>query len=84
MEGVGSESVLDMAGNAAASGDERSLEFTPTWALATVSSVFVIISFVVERSLHGLGGVCFLPLLRIHFLNIVAVIELLMIVNMVN
>ncbi|KAG0590252.1 hypothetical protein KC19_1G084600 [Ceratodon purpureus] len=45
-----------MAGNAAASGDERSLEFTPTWALATVSSVFVIISFVVERSLHGLGG----------------------------
>lgn len=39
-------------------GDEvgqRSLEFTPTWALATVSSIFVIISFIVERSLHRLG-----------------------------
>jgi len=36
----------------------RSLEFTPTWVLATVASVFVIISIAVERLLHFLGNVC--------------------------
>nr|XP_024374011.1 MLO-like protein 11 [Physcomitrium patens] len=35
-----------MAGDAADE-DERSLEFTPTWALAVVSSMFVVIGFVV-------------------------------------
>ncbi|KAG0618519.1 hypothetical protein M758_4G070600 [Ceratodon purpureus] len=34
---------------------ERTLEYTPTWALATVSTVFILISLVVERSLHALG-----------------------------
>ncbi|XP_024373337.1 MLO-like protein 14 [Physcomitrium patens] len=33
----------------------RTLEYTPTWALATVACVFVIISLAVERSLHSLG-----------------------------
>lgn len=35
----------------------RTLEYTPTWALATVACVFVIISLAVERSLHSLGHV---------------------------
>ncbi|KAG0621290.1 hypothetical protein M758_3G008400 [Ceratodon purpureus] len=37
---------------------ERTLEYTPTWALATVRTVFILISLVVERSLHVLGHVC--------------------------
>lgn len=42
---------------------QRSLEYAPTWALATVSTVFVVISFAVERLLHWLGHVSnsFLP-----------------------
>jgi hypothetical protein len=36
---------------------QRSLEYAPTWALATVSTVFVVISFAVERLLHQLGSV---------------------------
>lgn len=36
---------------------QRSLEYAPTWALATVSTVFVVISFAVERLLHRLGSV---------------------------
>lgn len=36
---------------------QRSLEYAPTWALATVSTVFVVISFAVERLLHWLGHV---------------------------
>lgn len=36
---------------------QRSLEYAPTWALATVSTVFVVISFAVERLLHRLGNV---------------------------
>lgn len=34
---------------------ERTLEYTPAWALATVSTVFILISIAVERSLHVLG-----------------------------
>ncbi|KAG0504462.1 hypothetical protein KC19_N030600 [Ceratodon purpureus] len=34
---------------------ERTLEFSPTWALATVATVFVVISFLMERLLHWLG-----------------------------
>jgi len=47
---------FNMAGDADPS--ERSLEFSPTWALATVATVFVVTSFVVERLLHWLGHVC--------------------------
>ena len=36
---------------------ERTLEFSPTWALATVATVFVVISFLIERLLHWLGHV---------------------------
>lgn len=43
--------------------NERSLEFSPTWALAAVATVFVIISFLVERLLHWLGHV------RVHLFN---------------
>eukprot|EP00249_Psilotum_nudum_P008980 c21633_g1_i3 orf=310-1818(-) len=33
----------------------RSLEFTPTWSVATVLTILVVISLVVERSIHHLG-----------------------------
>lgn len=36
---------------------ERTLEYTPAWALAAVSAVFIILSLIVERSLHVLGHV---------------------------
>jgi len=39
--------------------DLRTLEYTPTWVLATVSTVFVVISIAVERFLHFLGNVRF-------------------------
>jgi hypothetical protein len=67
-----------MAVGAAAS--ERTLEFTPTWALATVSTVFVLTSLVVERSLHALGHVrrsCILPLILHGSWLITAVISIL-------
>lgn len=35
----------------------RTLEFTPTWALVTVTAFFVLISMTVERSLSSLGHV---------------------------
>lgn len=38
-----------------AEASERSLEFSPTWALAAVATVFVVISYIVERLLHRLG-----------------------------
>ncbi|KAK3185050.1 hypothetical protein Dsin_032336 [Dipteronia sinensis] len=35
--------------------DSNSLEFTPTWVVAVVCSVIVLISFCAQRSLHKLG-----------------------------
>ncbi|RRT54991.1 hypothetical protein B296_00024830, partial [Ensete ventricosum] len=40
---------------AAAVGGEMKLEFTPTWIVAAVCSLMVVISLVVERLLHRLG-----------------------------
>nr|KJB13401.1 hypothetical protein B456_002G072500 [Gossypium raimondii] len=34
--------------------EERSVAITPTWALATVLSVFIAVSLIVERSIHQL------------------------------
>ncbi|KHN20094.1 MLO protein like 1 [Glycine soja] len=42
-----------MAGGGATA--ERSLEETPTWAVAAVCSVFVIISVLIEHGIHSLG-----------------------------
>ncbi|RZR78236.1 hypothetical protein BHM03_00003516, partial [Ensete ventricosum] len=39
----------------AAVGGEMKLEFTPTWIVAAVCSLMVVISLVVERLLHRLG-----------------------------
>lgn len=36
-------------------GDERSLKETPTWAVALVTAVFVIISIGIEHGIHSLG-----------------------------
>jgi hypothetical protein len=37
--------------------EERSLEQTPTWAVASVATVFVLVSLLLERGLHRLGKV---------------------------
>jgi mlo protein len=46
-----------MAGGEVAAGGEAeiTLEHTPTWIVAAVCSVIVVISLVFERLLHGLG-----------------------------
>lgn len=38
-------------------GGERSLQETPTWAVAAVCAVFVIISVLIEHAIHSLGKV---------------------------
>lgn len=50
-------SSLVMAGGGGGGG-ERSLEETPTWAIAAVCAVFVIISFIIEHGIQSLGKVC--------------------------
>ncbi|XP_071703912.1 MLO protein homolog 1-like [Rutidosis leptorrhynchoides] len=37
------------------SSSERSLEETPTWAVALVCAVFIIISLIIEHGIHSLG-----------------------------
>ncbi|KAF5466181.1 hypothetical protein F2P56_016131, partial [Juglans regia] len=39
----------------AGGGEGTTLEYTPTWVVAVVCSVIVLISLVVERTLHGVG-----------------------------
>lgn len=46
---------LAMAGDGG--GESQALEHTPTWVLAVVCFIIVLISLVVERSLHRLGKV---------------------------
>lgn len=38
---------------------ERTLEGTPTWAVAVVCFVIVAISLVIEKAIHHLGHVSF-------------------------
>ncbi|KAK0599031.1 hypothetical protein LWI29_001752 [Acer saccharum] len=38
------------------SGEMRSLALTPTWSVATVLTVFVVVSLIVERSIHRLSN----------------------------
>jgi hypothetical protein len=35
----------------------RSLALTPTWSVATVLTIFVVVSLIVERSIHRLSSV---------------------------
>ena len=51
-------SVLLEAMAAGATG-ERSFQETPTWAVAVVCAVFVIISLLIEHGIHSLGKVMF-------------------------
>lgn len=44
-------------GSEGGSAGERSLRETPTWAVAVVCSVFVILSVLIEHSIHSLGKV---------------------------
>lgn len=37
--------------------EERSLALTPTWSVASVLTVFVVVSLLVERSIHRLSNV---------------------------
>lgn len=54
----------------AASSDstQRKLDQTPTWAVASVCAVMIIISILVEKVLHKLGTVCAKYSLRCSFL----------------
>ena len=47
----------------AAEGEAAALEFTPTWIVAAVCSLIVLISLLAERGLHYLGKVCMHALL---------------------
>ena len=40
-------------------GNERSLEQTPTWAVAVVCSAFVIVSLLIEQAIHHVGTLRF-------------------------
>ena len=42
---------------AASAPGERTLKETPTWAVALVCAVFVIISVLIEHAIHSLGKV---------------------------
>lgn len=42
----------------AGGGEQKSLEQTPTWAVAAVCTVFVVASLLVERVLKYMGNVC--------------------------
>lgn len=53
------EMAVEVAAGLEGAGESvRSLENTPTWAVATVCTCFVIISFGAERSIYGLSRVC--------------------------
>lgn len=47
-----------MAGDSSDS-NSRELDQTPTWAVATVVAVIIIISIVLEKALHKFGQVFF-------------------------
>ncbi|MFS8020380.1 hypothetical protein Hanom_Chr15g01414891 [Helianthus anomalus] len=51
---------------AVASPSERSLEETPTWAVALVCAVFIIISVIIEHGIHSLGKVIYITFLYIN------------------
>lgn len=44
-------------GSSAGIGNVRELDQTPTWAVASVCTVIVVISIVLEKALHHLGEV---------------------------
>lgn len=48
------EDAKEMQGNTE---EMRSLALTPTWSVATVLTIFVVISLIVERSIHRLSNV---------------------------
>ena len=37
--------------------EESTLEYTPTWTVAVVCAIFVIVSLLLERGIHRLGKV---------------------------
>ncbi|MBA0676057.1 hypothetical protein Goari_017567, partial [Gossypium aridum] len=55
--------------------EERSVAKTPTWALATVLSVFIAVSLIVERSIHQLTNVSFPWLRRTDKKSLLAALE---------
>ncbi|GKV52910.1 hypothetical protein SLEP1_g59462 [Rubroshorea leprosula] len=46
-----------MAENSGSDKELRSLTLTPTWSVATVLTIFVVVSLVVEGSIHRLSNV---------------------------
>ena len=54
----GGELVVMAATDTSESGTQRQLDQTPTWAVAGVCSVMIIISISLEKGLHKFGTVC--------------------------
>ena len=46
-----------MGGGAGAGGPSRELDQTPTWAVAAVCAVIILISIILEKVLHMVGEV---------------------------
>ena len=46
-----------MAGSNA--GETRELSATPTWAVALICAVMIVVSLLLEKGLHHIGEVCF-------------------------
>ncbi|KAK4261981.1 hypothetical protein QN277_027604 [Acacia crassicarpa] len=51
-----SSGLLAVASSDSSSGSSRELDQTPTWAVAAVCIVFILISITLEKSLHRLGS----------------------------
>lgn len=54
------ELIVAMAASSSSSESTRELDQTPTWAVAAVCSVFILISIFLEKGLHVLGTVSLL------------------------
>ena len=48
---------MAMGGGGGSESGERKLDQTPTWAVAGVCAVIILISFVLEKGLHRVGTV---------------------------
>ena len=53
-----------MAGGEGASGTARELDQTPTWAVASVCAVIIVISIILEKALHLFGEVSFQSIIQ--------------------
>jgi len=63
-----------MAGGGGSESGERKLDQTPTWAVAGVCAVIILISFVLEKGLHRVGTVSISLLFQLRDLQSVSLL----------